>query len=220
MKTFFAMALVIAFAFAGQAKADHVLIDTFNTGANLFNSTTGSTATQTTTASMILGGDRVESVTVPSGDIFGLFSYNGAWNVAQGATDEISGSLTYDNFTNFDLTMSGLNTNFLIDVVSNDAGPAVGGVLSVEVQSAGVTESVGFSLPATSALPQGVTVQFADFTATDFTQVDSIALVFDTAGNPGLDFSISNFSAVPEPTGGVIALGLLCGLYMRRKRSV
>ena len=104
MKTFFAMALVIAFAFAGQARADEVVIDTFDAGLNLFNSATGTTATQTTNSSTIFGGGRDESVTVPGGDIFGLYSYNGAWNVAQGATDEISGSLTYDNFTNFDLT--------------------------------------------------------------------------------------------------------------------
>ena len=196
-----------------------ILIDNYTAGNQLIQGGPD-TATQTTMSGSIFGGQRIDSVTVPAGDTIGSYTFNNTWAVAQGNSDEIFGSLTYNNFTDFDFTQSGTLSQFAIEIVANDVDMVLTDVLSIEVESAGVTQLVNFDLPASSNIPSTTSVSFSEFTNIDFTQVDSVVLGFDTTGNPGRDFEVALFSAVPEPTGGLVGIGLLCGLFLRRKRSV
>ena len=215
------LAILSLLVFSVSAQASIVQIDTFTAGNNLSQFGAG-TNTQTTTDSSILGGARDESVTVRNlgGDeVFGLYSYGNGWNVAQGVDDQIFGGLTYDNFTDFDLTSNGSATTFAIDVTSFDSTTPVQDVIDIVVESNGITQSVGVDFPGNTTLPSTVLVSFSDFTNIDFTQVDSIGLEIDFQDDPGRDFEISNFRTVPEPSSAVLGLGLLGGFFLRRRRK-
>ena len=144
-------------------------------------------------------------------------------DVAQGSQDQINGGVVYNSFGTIDFTDGGVNDAFELGFLSSDINAPLTNVVSLEVSSGGTSFSQFVTVPANSTLPQNVFVDFATFAAAgvDLTAVDSIALNFDFAGNPGRDFEIGLFSAtssaVPEPTGALLAIGMLALVY-RRKR--
>ncbi len=208
----------LLFAFTASILSAQTIIDDFSDGVPLIQLGMG-TNLQTTLGGGILGGERDESLTVGIGGTIGtLAANNGNLIVQQGAADQISGSIVYDNFSGVDLTSSGFSSLFALDFVSSDASTPLTDVLSISVTSGGTTANNFVTVPDSSSL--GVaTVDFASFTGIDFTSVDAISLNFDFATAPGRDFFINSFSttAVPEPSSAVLC-GLAVGGFLTRRR--
>lgn len=216
---------VIAFAGFGWSKSAFadLVIDNYQTGLPLLQLGAG-TATRTTVASGILGGQRSESLTVR--DLGGLgflgivgFGPGGA-SVTQAANDQITGSFTYDNISSIDFTVNGYN-RFRLHFSGSNSPATVPGVISVTVTSGTNSSTVFADLPATSTLPNSSYLFFSEFSGVDFANVDSVSFGFDFAGNPGGSFAIQRFNltAIPEPsTIGLAALvvGGVCCLRRRR----
>lgn len=212
---------VFAFAVlaASTLHAD-IIIDNFDAGNTIVRTTVGTT-TQGTSATSILGGQRDDSLTLVDlgGDEFiGSMGFGGELTVSQGDLDQITGSLVYDNFTALDFTEGGLNNQFALDFVGSDASFPVTNALSITATSGSNTDTQFITIPPTANL--GVaTVDFASFSGVDFTQLDAVSIEYDFASDPGRDFRIDTFSAIPEPTAvAFLGLGGL-GLMLRRRRK-
>jgi len=208
----------LIFGFATSILSAQIIIDDFNSGAPLVQQGPG-TNTQIIFGPGILGDQRDETVTAQF--IGTLAANNGALIVQQGPTDQISGSIVYDDFPVVDLTSGGQSSSFALDFVSSDAPTPLSNVLSIIVTSGGNSATSFVTVPSTNNL--GVaTVDFASFSGVDFTSVDSISLVFDFATEPGRDFSIDTFetvATVPEPTGFGLCCLVAIGNLLRRRRT-
>ncbi|MFK7765670.1 MAG: PEP-CTERM sorting domain-containing protein [Mariniblastus sp.] len=218
---FLAIVVLLCASFS-NSHAD-ILIDSFTDGNPLTKFGVGS-ASGSTTASSILGGQRDESLTVRNlgGDeFFGAFGFGGEWSVGQGSNDQMFGELVYDDFTSFDLTDGGMNSRFSIGFQTSDTTDPIPDVLSVTAISGATSATQFLTIPSNTAAPAELLVDFSQFGGVNFTQLDSIRLDVDFGpSQAGRDFEISRFSAVPEPaTAGVVGLGGLFVLLRRRRRS-
>ncbi|MGI9519449.1 MAG: PEP-CTERM sorting domain-containing protein [Pirellulaceae bacterium] len=197
------------------------MIDTFSAGSALDQFGAG-TNSQTTIDISILGGERDEILTVPDlsgAEFFGMLGFNTQLAIAQGNSDEINGSLTYDNFSGFDMTQGGSNAAFQFYVTGNDADFVLANALSITVHSGLAHATASVPIPASSSLPGNVLVPFSAFGGVDMTQLDSVQLGFDFAGMPGRDIDIGFFAAtVPEPASAAILPLVLTSLALRRRR--
>ena len=211
---------VVAVLFASTAHAD-ILIDSFTDGNPLTVFGVGSSSSSTS-ASSILGGIRDESLTVRNlnGDeFFGAFGFDGEWSVGQGSTDQIQGSLRYDNFGIVDLTEGGLNSQFAIDFLRSDSNEPIADVLSITAFSGGNSDSQFVTIPSNNN--SGVRlVDFSQFNGVDFTQLSAIELNVDFGpDSAGRDFEIGSFEAIPEPSTAAL-LGLFgATTFLRRRRK-
>lgn len=212
--------LALALMMPGVASAD-ITIDNYSAGSILAQFGAGTNSKQTNDGS-ILGGQRDETVTVvnPNG-FFGTIGFGSQMSIAQGTSDQINGSLTYNNFGTIDLT-SGGNSRFSLNVLSSDLNQAIPGVLSITAATAGSTATQALTVPASSGLPQTIHANFSDFAGIDFSQVTSLSLNFDFQDAPGRDISVGSFSAtsaVPEPGSLTLLAGLaMIGIARRRRR--
>ena len=146
--------------------------------------------------------------------------FNGNLQIAQGASDQISGSLTYDDFAPLDLTESGDNRAFVFNVNSVDSVSPISDVFSITVSDGSVVSTHSFDLPGNVDVPGLLTVRFDNFTGgVDFSNIESIVLAYDFASSPGSDLAIGSFLvAVPEP-GHLSIIGGLSLLAICRRRK-
>ena len=199
-----------------DAKAE-IVIDDYTAGSVLAQFGAG-TNTQMTLNGSILGGTRISMLNVPSlggSEFFGVIGFTGFANIAQGANDRVNGSFLYDNFGSIDLTQG---NNFAFDLinVSVDSAATLANAMTITVGSGASTASHSFDLPGGTST---IRVTYDNFAGIDFTNVDSIELGFDFATFPGVDMSIGQFVAIPEPSS--FALAALAGsLFMFRRRRV
>ncbi len=207
---------------AGNLRGDFV-IDRFTAGSPLVQVGIG-TLNRTTVDGGILGGERDESLTVRDqggSELLGVLGYGpGRLVVGQSISDEIFGSLTYNNFSSIDFTAGGNQWLRLVFSSSDLANTEMTDVVTVTVISGASSASVVTSVPANSGLPYATLIDFNDFAGVDFTQVDSVELAFDMAGFAGNDFGIHYFgvTAIPEPS--LAWLGLMsAGAWMLRRRG-
>jgi hypothetical protein len=214
------LGLVLGLLLAGAqvAEAD-LVIDNFAAGSTLLQFGAGTT-TGTTTGGVILGGERAESLTVRAGGFFGIAGFGpGGVSVAQSVNDQIAGSFEYSNFSPIDFTANGFN-KFRIRFQATSSSAPVTNALSVTVTSGASTSTAFFDLPGNSGLPAPTYVYFNQFSGVDFTNIDSVKLAFDFAGQPGHTFAISRFTltAIPEPATGMLAVIGGCGIGLLRRR--
>jgi len=211
---------VTLFLFGGVEA--QLVIDDFNSG----NPTTqigAGNSSSTTTAADILGGQRTDSVVVPTlsgAEFFGSLGFsNGNLLVSQGSQDQIVGGLQY-SLGGVDLTGGGTLQNFALDFTSLDSAVPLTDVLELSVTSGGTTVSRGVTIPDQNSLGE-VLVDLATFGGVDLTSVDSVELEFDFANNPGRDFQLGSFAvtSVPEPGSLSILLFTASGLLLRRRRN-
>ncbi len=204
----------------GILQADFV-IDRLTAGSALFQFGAG-TSTRSTVDAGILGGRRDESLTVRNqggSEFFGVLGYNSnGMSVGQSVSDEIYGSLTWDNFSSIDFSAGG-NDRFRLTFSSSDQNTDLADVVTVTVTSGASSASVSTAIPANAGLPRATLLDFSNFTGVDFTQVDSVTLAFDMAGFPGNDFGIRYFgvTAIPEPSAAWLGLLSISGWLMRRR---
>jgi len=217
-KTLCFLSVAIALTMPSVAKAD-ILIDDFSAGSNLFQLNAGSTG-QTTIDSSILGGSRVDSLTVSNtaGAFFGAMGFGNSLQLAQGANDQISGSLLYDNFGSIDITQGGTNFAFQLQLIASDSVAAMANIFSITLTSGVVSSTTSFGVPGNGSVPANILVNFSDFGFFDLTNVDSIQLNFNFATAPGNDLAIGSFSAVPEPVSATSCLLVLTLIGLRRRR--
>ena len=196
--------------------------DSFNSGQTTFQFGAGVSTTPTTGGS-ILGGQRVDSVVVPSlsgSEFFGTLGFNGDLVLSQGSSDEIIAGLNYNSLGGTDLTNGGIYQNFLLDFTSlDDSTVPLTNVLNLSVSSGGTTVSQNVTIPDQNSATE-VLVNFSNFSNVDLTAVDSVELEFDFTGNPGRDLQLGSFSvtSVPEPGSLVVLSCALSAMLLRRRR--
>lgn len=201
-----------------------IVIDTFDDGAPLVQVGAG-TDTQISTGSGIYGTDRNESLTVRDlggAESLASLTYGGEFSIGMGSNDQAFGSLLWDGFSNVDFTEAGTNDRFALEVVSNDVDAILSNVMSIRATSGATTVTQGFDIAASSTLPSVVTVSFSDFAGVDFTQLDSVELLFDFQVHPGRDIEFSYFTAtaVPEASHLMMLSFAVAGWCTRRRRKV
>jgi hypothetical protein len=203
--------LVATVMLAGDCLQADLVIDSFTAGSRLTLTAPG-TVSRTTTNYGILGGVRDASLTLPDLgglELFGSLAFGRGLQMDQGPSDQIRGSLVYDNFSSVDLTDAGLNTNFAIRVSTSNSPLPVFGALQLSVQSGQTDASadpssstVTFDIPAGNEVPAWIIVNFSEFSGVDFTDVNSIQLDYDFQGYPGTVLSFNSFistAGIPEP---------------------
>jgi len=212
-----------------ETASGSIVIDNFSAGNTLSQFGTG-TNNQVTIDSSIFGGSRIDSLTVRDlgGDeFFGAIGFGGDFSIGQGSDDQIFGSLNYVGFKDADLTEGGFNDQFAFTFVANDLDAPLANVFQILVTSNGVSQIVNIDVPPGSQLPDTVNVGFDQFSGIDFTQIDSIQLLFDFQSQPGRDFVLSSFSAigggnsggaVPEHSSAIV-LAIACGTLAMRRRG-
>lgn len=219
---------------AGPASA--AIIDDFSTGSLAF--VPASSTSNSQTAGTMLGGERDETIvnTASSGGILagvsgGAYSY-GALNATGSALlswDGTDGNAALDpvGLGGVDLTESGVQTHFAIEILSNDfAADLILTVYTAVGDFSQITVSTPGGIPSGPA--QTLSIAFADLLPTgagaDFTNVGAITLEIDGSLEPQLDVTIGSFSTgtvvVPEPaTAAQLGLGLVAlGIQRRRAR--
>ncbi len=204
-----------------------IVIDNYTAGDSITLTAPG-TESQVTTDASILGNARVDTLTLTNtaSPFFGTIGFNGVLDVAQGAADQVNGSVTYSNFGTtgiIDITEGGINDAFELGFLTSDINSPLSNVVSVTATSAnGATDTQFVTVPASSGLPADVLLSFDAFdSAVDFTTLDSVSLNFDFASAPGRDLGVGLFSAVnsvPEPTTGLICGIAAVGMVVRRRR--
>ena len=117
--TKFLVALFSLLVFSGAASAQ-IVIDDFTDG-NTLSTGPGAPVSHTTNGPGILGGQRVDTLELPSGAL-ALVQFNGGFNVGVGAPgDAPIGSLFYDSLSGTDLTDGGALTAFQLSFTSTDS---------------------------------------------------------------------------------------------------
>lgn len=213
--------LTVVCMVATSPLAATIVIDNYTAGGTLFRFGAGS-VTQITTSSDILGGTRDDLLVVPvtGNEFFGAVGFDGDVQIAQGASDQVSGSFTYDDFAPLDLTENGVNRAFVFNVSSVDSVSPISDVFSITVSDGSVVSTHNFDLPGNENVPGLFTVTFDNFTGgVDFSNIESIVLAYDFASSPGSDVAIDSFgAAIPEP-GHLSIIGGLSLLAICRRRK-
>ena len=205
-----------------QPVTANIMIDTYTAGDTLVQVGSGFTG-QTTNHPGILGGERDTVLTVPAGGSLGAIIFDGDLQIVQGNNDEISGNFLYDNFGTIDLTESGINTNFALNIDTTDLTASINNAFWITVVSDGSSSTVNFDVPTNPQYAHHITIDFTDFAGVDMTAVDSVELGFDFAGNPGAQLTIQNFfvaNGVPEPSTIIFGAGMaMLSLMVPRRRK-
>lgn len=215
--------LIAALAACGVAQA--VVLDDFSDGAinNVISSGSGDTYTGAT----VPGGFRYVGHSI-SANPFNLTHAtvvtNGVFVAASKSSVDAMTMISYgsDNMGAFggnDLNVDlSADSFFLIDVLSNDEP----GLVQIGVRSSGfnggnmVWSSVYNLVTNNIGGTQTIQVDFSDFGGLDFSDVDSISIMIDTAASG--DVVLDSFqTAVPEP-GTMIALAAGLGALAARRR--
>ena len=215
--TFLTFFLVLGFSSGVEAQ---LVIDDFNSGTTTSQRGVGAASSA---AAGLLGGERIQSLEVPSlsGDeFFGALGFTGGnLFLVQGSEDEVVGGLLYDSLNGIDLTGGGAYGGFRLDFTSVDSQISISDVLDLSVTSGDTTVSHNVTIPGQDSLGQ-VLVLFEDFEGVDFSSVDSVALDFDFTDNPGRDFQLGSFIAVavPEPSSLSVLSLAVSAMFLRRRR--
>ena len=226
IQTLFVLFAVLALSNCTNQTSADIVIDDFSTaGVSSLTVTEVGTASQvtTTTDQSILGDEREEVLNFVVGTGSANYTVNTSdslFVISQGVGVGLTGSLTYNNIADFDLTDGGVNDQLTLDVRS-DFPLALVDELTVSATSG--TDS--FSVDVTIPLNTGsgiVNIAFADFDSVDFTDIDELQLNFDftEANGLGRDVDLSFFAAtssVPEPSS-LTVLGLISGVCLLRRR--
>lgn len=205
-----------------------IIIDDYSAGDPMAQFGAGTTPDSTNDPGSILGDTRDASITVRDlGGVedHGTLTFTDDVSIGQGSEDQIKGALTYDGFSNYDMSQGGANTRFLLTVVSSDSAVPLTEVVSLTVVSGGNVDKEFITIPSAAELaggPKSVYLDFDAFETVDFESLDSIILAFDFENHPGRDVKLAIFgatSSVPEPSGGVLlsVMGLLALLRHRRR---
>ena len=226
IQTLFVLFAVLALSNCTNQTSADIVIDDFSTaGVSSLTVTEVGTASQitTTTDQSILGDEREEVLNFVVGTGSANYTVNTSDNlfvISQGVGVGLTGSLTYNNIANFDLTDGGVNDQLTLDVRS-DIPFALVDELTVSATSGTDSFSVDVTIPPNTGSGI-VNIAFADFDSVDFTDIDELQLNFDFTGAIGLgrDVNLSFFAAtssVPEPSS-LTVLGLISGVCLLRRR--
>ena len=226
IQTLFVLFAVLALSNCTNQTSADIVIDDFSTaGVSSLTVTEVGTASQitTTTDQSILGDEREEVLNFVVGTGSANYTVNTSDNlfvISQGVGVGLTGSLTYNNIANFDLTDGGVNDQLTLDVRS-DIPFALADELTVSATSGTDSFSVDVTIPPNTGSGI-VNIAFADFDSVDFTDIDELQLNFDFTGANGLgrDVDLSFFAAtssVPEPSS-LTVLGLISGVCLLRRR--
>lgn len=226
IQTLFVLFAVLALSNCTNQTSADIVIDDFSTaGVSSLTVTEVGTASQvtTTTDQSILGDEREEVLNFVVGTGSANYTVNTSDNlfvISQGVDIGLTGSLTYNNIANFDLTDGGVNDQLTLDVRS-DIPFALADELTVSATSGTDSFSVDVTIPPNTGSGI-VNIAFADFDSVDFTDIDELQLNFDftEANGLGRDVDLSFFAAtssVPEPSS-LTVLGLISGVCLLRRR--
>lgn len=226
IQTLFVLFAVLALSNCTNQTSADIVIDDFSTaGVSSLTVTEVGTASQitTTTDQSILGDEREEVLNFVVGTGSANYTVNTSDNlfvISQGVGVGLTGSLTYNNIANFDLTDGGVNDQLTLDVRS-DIPFALADELTVSATSGTDSFSVDVTIPPNTGSGI-VNIAFADFDSVDFTDIDELQLNFDftEANGLGRDVDLSFFAAtssVPEPSS-LTVLGLISGVCLLRRR--
>ncbi len=214
------LAVSMVLSAVAPATAD-LIIDNYVAGDTILKFGAGSIG-QTTSDGSIYGGTRIETLNVPDlgGDeSLGVVIYGGSLSIAQGALDQINGSLLYDGFSTTDFTEGGVTDRFAIELVGSSSSSEMANVLSITATSGSSSQEVFLTVPGNGDLPQFVYAYFADFTKIDLAQIDAVTLSYDFQSAPGQSVTIGSFSTtIPEPGGLAVLLPAIMLLMRRRQR--
>ena len=226
IQTLFVLFAVLALSNCTNQTSADIVIDDFSTaGVSSLTVTEVGTASQitTTTDQSILGDEREEVLNFVVGTGSANYTVNTSdslFVISQGVGVGLTGSLTYNNIANFDLTDGGVNDQLTLDVRS-DIPFALADELTVSATSGTDSFSVDVTIPPNTGSGI-VNIAFADFDSVDFTDIDELQLNFDftRANGLGRDVDLSFFAAtssVPEPSS-LTVLGLISGVCLLRRR--
>ena len=226
IQTLFVLFAVLALSNCTNQTSADIVIDDFSTaGVSSLTVTEVGTASQitTTTDQSILGDEREEVLNFVVGTGSANYTVNTSdslFVISQGVGVGLTGSLTYNNIADFDLTDGGVNDQLTLDVRS-DIPFALADELTVSATSGTDSFSVDVTIPPNTGSGI-VNIAFADFDSVDFTDIDELQLNFDftEANGLGRDVDLSFFAAtssVPEPSS-LTVLGLISGVCLLRRR--
>ena len=227
IQTLFVLFAVLALSNCTNQTSADIVIDDFSTAgvSSLEVTDVVRTASQITTSTdqSILGDEREEVLNFVVGTGSANYTVNTSDNlfvISQGVGVGLTGSLTYNNIANFDLTDGGVNDQLTLDVRS-DIPFALADELTVSATSGTDSFSVDVTIPPNTGSGI-VNIAFADFDSVDFTDIDELQLNFDftEANGLGRDVDLSFFAAtssVPEPSS-LTVLGLISGVCLLRRR--
>ena len=227
IQTLFVLFAVLALSNCTNQTSADIVIDDFSTAgvSSLEVTDVVRTASQITTSTdqSILGDEREEVLNFVVGTGSANYTVNTSdslFVISQGVGVGLTGSLTYNNIADFDLTDGGVNDQLTLDVRS-DIPFALADELTVSATSGTDSFSVDVTIPPNTGSGI-VNIAFADFDSVDFTDIDELQLNFDftRANGLGRDVDLSFFAAtssVPEPSS-LTVLGLISGVCLLRRR--
>ena len=227
-----ALAAAAALALALPAAANHVdFLGDDGTSFSLSSSGAAVSGTQTGSSGSLLGGTRVVTVEQDEG-------FAGSISATKTATGDVitvmngdvaAGNLVLDypgiSNSDFDTLWDRIDVQIPALFMSSGIGDAeFDAFLTVESSAGTGTASSGRIEASVTGGSTVLSFQFDDpaFAAVDFTDVDGVTLLFDTA-ILGSDFSVGAITResnapVPEPTSlAVLGLGGLAALRRRRR---
>ena len=223
-KIIFALVSFVVVLVLSKNAESQLIIDDFDNGG-ITSQIDAGVASSSTSDTNILGGQRIESLEVPTlpmgGEFFGAVGFgNGNFVVTQGSLDQIRGGLQYNFLGGTDLTGGGTFRNFALDFTSLDSDDPLTDVLQLSVTSGGTTATHNVTIPDQNSATE-ILVDLSNFNNVDLTSVDSIELGFDFSNNPGRDFQLGTFSvtSVPEPGSLAVLSIAVSAMLLRRRRN-